>query len=216
MSNVNTNVKAGNTRVNMGVNNASTNTNNISNVAQRRPGVQTMPVAIPIGRNSPPPPPQMFVPMAIAPGPITYPMSGDVQSILNQPAAVQLDGPPDLTQYIPPVYAASGPPTMPPPGASPYDFASKPPMSPQDAAALIAALSQAPAPEKLPMWKDPNYVVPSLLALLAVAAGIYWWKSGKTPARANDARTVLPANAPTGNIRFQAPPRNFTVPRRVA
>ena len=223
MSNVNTRVSTGNTKVNMGVNNASTNTNNISNVSQRRPGVQTMPLSIPTKQNAPAPSPQIFVPTPVTVGPLTYTLSGgDTQNLLNQPAATLMDGPPDLTQYVPPVYAASGPPTMPPPGSSPYDYASpQPSPSPQSTAALIAALTPAPAPEPLPKWKDPAYVVPALLALVAIAAVVYWWRSGKKPAAAvarTNGAAVPYALPPTGasyarlgNVRFQP-----TSPNRVA
>ena len=228
MSTVNTRVNTGNTKVNMGVNNSSTNTNNIANVAQRKPGVQTLPLSIPVKQNAPAPSPQIFVPTAISPGPLTYTLSGgDTQSLLNQPQAMLMDGPPDLTQYTPPVYAASGPPTMPPPGSSPYDYASpQPSLSPQNAAALIAALSPAPAVEPLPKWKDPVYVVPTLLALVAIAAIVFWWRSGKKPAaavaRTNGAavpyalpRTGAPY-ARLGNVRFQPAPQNFAAQRRAA
>lgn len=213
MSNVRTNVSAGNTKLNLGVKNTSSNVNNIANVAQRRPGVQTMPIAIPTGRNAAPPSPQLFVPMAINPGPITYPMSGDVQGILNQPAATMLDGPPDLSQYVAPVYSPTLPPTMPPALVSP-----QPSLSPQETAALIAAMTAVPAATVELVWyKDPKYMVPGLLALLVIAVLLWWWKRGKAPvARANNARfgTVRPMSLGVQNARV-AIPNMRTVPRRL-
>lgn len=187
---VGTTANAGNNSVKLAVNNASTNTNNIANVAGRGGGgsggsLVVLPFPIPGKQNAAPPPPQLYMPVPIKPGPITYPLSGfespgDVQTILNQPAAVILGENNVAAGYAPPTYASASP-------------------SPLPASGLPSALPLPPVPSLLPQqendepatpwYKRFDIIIPTILGLLILAMTLNLW--------ANAGDTV--ENAPISN-----------------
>lgn len=149
---------------NVSVNNSQRNVKNVSNVVQR-PKTQSLPLAVPVGINRPPPPPQVFVPVAVNPAPITYRLNppdvpNDVQAIMNQPAAVMLGEGPEVAAYVPPVY--SSPQPTPAPIQSPLP---------------LVPIYQTAQP--VPFWKKPEYVVP--VVAIAVVAAAYWFSTRNRP-----------------------------------
>lgn len=208
---MNTNVSAGNTGIFGTVNNAGTNTNNIANaVLPSAPGVQTLPLPIPVGGNAPPPAPQIFVPTPVQPGPLDYPMTGpSVNSLLNQPAATLMDGPPALAAYTPPVYSTSTPmPLSPPPTP-----AQQPSPAPAPPPSLPPLPPLPPPPRPVPAWRNPNYVVPCCLCALVLCAIVIWWRSRYSkPSRASSAATAAPARPQVAALPPASAPKSSRPP----
>ena len=172
---IRTNVSAGNNSVKMTLNNSARNNNNIANMGgNSRGGGKTVifPVAIPPRQNAPPPPPQLFMPVPIAPGPITYPLSGfespgDVQTILNQPGAVILGENNVAAGYVPPPYVTQPPSFQPAVGG----ISAIPSFVPS----LMPALQVAAA---VPWYMRFDIIIPTVLGLLILSMVLHlWWQA---------------------------------------
>jgi hypothetical protein len=117
--------------------------------------------------------------MAVKPGPNAYPLTGyqspdDVQSIMNQPAAVLLDGSPEAAAYVPPAETESPRPTG-PGNRIPSPEPTEPPVAVQlpsfeQAAEELAAARAATAQAPVPFWKNPMYVGPAVAVLVVIVA----------------------------------------------
>jgi hypothetical protein len=105
--------------------------------------------------------------MPVRPGPNAYPLTGykspgDVQTILNQPAAVLLDGSPEAAAYQPPSV------TEPPRPTGPGNFPST--VGPSQAPAALQPIIPIAPPEEVPVWQNPKYVAPAVAVVVAVVA----------------------------------------------
>lgn len=167
----------------MNVDNSQTNKKNVVNVAAPTKQ-QSLPIAIPVGRNKAPPPPQVFVPVATNPAPITYALNppNDVQDILNQPAAVMLGEGPEMAAYVPPTYTTEQPTELPqvPQTRAPEQLAQLAQL------AQIARISRASAEseQETPFWKKPQFVMPVAVVLIIALA---LWLSSRGKSRPMDA-----------------------------
>lgn len=161
--------------------NSGRSANNIANVARpSRSGTIALPLPIPVRGNRPPPPPQVFVPMPVKPGPNAYPLTGykspgDVQTILNQPAAVLLDGSPEAAAYQPP--SVTEPPRQTGPGNFPSTVG--PSQAPVDAPQAMMPI--APPADEIPAWQNPKYVAPVVAVVVAVVAFVAFRHFSKRP-----------------------------------
>lgn len=198
------------------VDNRSKSTNNIAN-AIRSGGSMSLPLAIPVRRNRPPPAPQVFVPMPVKPGPNAYPLTGykspdDVQTILNQPKAVLLDGAPEMSAYEPP--SVTEPPRETGPGNwNPGDTPTPAPdaqaqaqaqQPPQLSAEALAALSGGGG-GPVPFWKNPAYVAPFVAVVVVVIAYVVISHFSKPAVVAPSPAFAPPPTAPL----VRAPPVSY-------
>lgn len=156
------------------VDNSQKNTKTVVNGPA--PKTQAMPVAIPVGRNKAAPPPQVYVPVAVSPAPITYALNpSDIQSALNQPAAVMLGEGPEMAAYVPPVYTTEAPTEAP-------AEQTQPATSPEQIAALVQ-LSRPQETPSVPFWKKPEYVMPLFVIVVVAIALWFAYRGNKADAQ---------------------------------
>jgi hypothetical protein len=182
--------------INTNIDNSQTNKKQVVNVsAPQKTKTAIMPIAIPTGRNKAPPPPQVFVPVATNPAPITYQLNppNDPQDLLNQPAAVMLGEGPEMAAYASPVYTTEAPTD------APIDQAQAQPQAPQDQLVQLAQLAAASAAQEpeTPFWKTPKFIVP--FVVLIIVAIILWFAfRGPPKPRVNGGQP----QAPRANVSY--------------